>query len=83
MRISALPKTPVDAPLEFRLGPCVNGSGLSRTSSRRGGKLECPLGEQAQLFRQQLPVFLVAFLIVELFYKFHSFALECAALERP
>ncbi len=32
-----------------------------------------------ELFKRQLPVFLVAFLIAELFYKFHSFTLECAA----
>lgn len=32
-----------------------------------------------ELFKRQLPVFLVAFLIAELFYKFHSFALECVA----
>lgn len=33
----------------------------------------------AALLRQQLPVFATSFLIAELFYKFHSFALECAA----
>ena len=32
-----------------------------------------------ELFKRQLPVFLVALLIAELFYKFHSFTLECAA----
>jgi len=32
-----------------------------------------------QLLIRQLPSFLVAFLIAELFYKFHSFTLECAA----
>lgn len=32
-----------------------------------------------EMFKRQLPVFLGAFLIAELFYKFHSFALECAA----
>jgi hypothetical protein len=32
-----------------------------------------------ELFKRQLPVFLVAFVIAELFYKFHSFTLECAA----
>ena len=32
-----------------------------------------------ELFKRQVPVFLVAFLMAELFYKFHSFALECAA----
>lgn len=31
------------------------------------------------LFRQQLPSFLAAFLIAEFFYKFKSFALECLA----
>ena len=31
------------------------------------------------LFKRQLPVFLVAFAIAELFYKFHSFILECGA----
>lgn len=33
----------------------------------------------SQLFKRQLPVFLVAFVVAELFYKFHSFTLECAA----
>jgi hypothetical protein len=33
----------------------------------------------SELFRRQLPVFLVAFLIAEFFYKFKSFALECIA----
>ena len=33
----------------------------------------------SELFKRQLPVFLVAFVIAELFYKFHSFALECVA----
>jgi len=32
-----------------------------------------------ELFKRQLPVFLIAFVISELFYKFHSFTLECAA----
>ncbi|KPJ93421.1 MAG: hypothetical protein AMJ55_08010 [Gammaproteobacteria bacterium SG8_15] len=32
-----------------------------------------------QLLLRQLPSFLVAFLIAEMFYKFHSFTLECAA----
>lgn len=32
-----------------------------------------------QLLKQQLPVFLTAFIIAELFYKFHSFTLECLA----
>ncbi len=32
-----------------------------------------------QLFKRQLPVFALAFIIAELFYKFHSFTLECAA----
>ena len=32
-----------------------------------------------QLLIRQLPSFLVAFLIAEMFYKFHSFTLECAA----
>jgi hypothetical protein len=32
-----------------------------------------------ELFRQQIPVFALSFLIAEFFYKFHSFALECAA----
>jgi hypothetical protein len=32
-----------------------------------------------ELFKRQLPVFFLAFLIAELFYKFHSFTLECAA----
>ena len=33
----------------------------------------------SELFKRQLPPFVVAFLIAELFYKFKSFALECAA----
>ena len=33
----------------------------------------------SELFKRQLPPFLVAFAIAEFFYKFHSFALECAA----
>jgi hypothetical protein len=32
-----------------------------------------------QLFKRQLPVFAMAFVIAELFYKFHSFTLECLA----
>ncbi len=32
-----------------------------------------------ELFMRQLPVFLCAFIIAELFYKFHSFTLECGA----
>ena len=32
-----------------------------------------------ELFKRQLPVFMISFLISELFYKFHSFTLECAA----
>ncbi|WP_455375756.1 hypothetical protein [Kaarinaea lacus] len=32
-----------------------------------------------QLLLRQLPSFLAAFLIAEMFYKFHSFTLECAA----
>jgi hypothetical protein len=32
-----------------------------------------------ELFKRQLPVFLVALAIAELFYKFHSFTLECGA----
>jgi hypothetical protein len=28
---------------------------------------------------QEAPAFLVAFVVAELFYKFHSFSLECAA----
>lgn len=31
------------------------------------------------LLSQQLPVFALSFIIAELFYKFHSFTLECAA----
>lgn len=30
-----------------------------------------------ELFKRQLPVFGASFLIAELFYKWHSFALEC------
>jgi hypothetical protein len=33
----------------------------------------------SDIFKRQLPIFLVAFLIAEFFYKFHSFALECGA----
>jgi hypothetical protein len=33
----------------------------------------------SQLFKHQLPVFALALVIAELFYKFHSFAVECAA----
>jgi hypothetical protein len=33
----------------------------------------------SELFKRQAPVFLVAFLIAEFFYKFKSFALECIA----
>ena len=36
----------------------------------------------SELFKRQLPPFVVAFLIAELFYKFKSFALECAAFPR-
>lgn len=32
-----------------------------------------------QIIARQLPTFAVSFLIAELFYKFHSFTLECAA----
>jgi hypothetical protein len=32
-----------------------------------------------QLLMRQLPSFLAAFVIAEMFYKFHSFTLECAA----
>lgn len=32
-----------------------------------------------QLLVRQLPAFAAAFLIAELFYKFHSFSLECLA----
>jgi hypothetical protein len=33
----------------------------------------------SDLVARQLPAFAVSFLIAEYFYKFHSFALECAA----
>jgi hypothetical protein len=33
----------------------------------------------ARLVREQVPAFAVAFVIAELFYKFHSFALETLA----
>ncbi len=33
----------------------------------------------SELFKRQVPVFLCAFMIAELFYKFHSFTLECIA----
>ena len=32
-----------------------------------------------ELFLKQLPVFFVSFVVAELFYKFHSFTLECSA----
>lgn len=32
-----------------------------------------------RLFTEQLPTLLLAWLIAELFFKFHSFTLECAA----
>jgi hypothetical protein len=34
---------------------------------------------RAELFKRQLPVFLIALVIAELLYKFHSFVLECGA----
>lgn len=33
----------------------------------------------SELFKRQVPPFLVAFLIAEFFYKFKSFTLECIA----
>ena len=33
----------------------------------------------SELFKRQLPIFLLAFVVAELFYKFKSFTLECAA----
>ncbi len=32
-----------------------------------------------RLLAEQLPALLIAWLVAELFYKFHSFSLECAA----
>ena len=32
-----------------------------------------------ELLTRQAPIFLTAFVIAELFYKFHSFTLECGA----
>ena len=32
-----------------------------------------------ELFKRQIPTFVSAFAIAEIFYKFHSFALECVA----
>ncbi len=32
-----------------------------------------------QLLTRQMPTLIVSFVIAELFYKFHSFTLECAA----
>jgi hypothetical protein len=32
-----------------------------------------------QLLLEQLPAFMISFLIAEMFYKFHSFTLECMA----
>lgn len=34
---------------------------------------------RAELFLRQLPALLMALIIAELFYKFHSFVLECGA----
>jgi len=34
---------------------------------------------RSEIFVRQLPVFLVAFVIAEMFYKFHSFTLETGA----
>jgi hypothetical protein len=33
----------------------------------------------SELFKRQLPPFMLAFVVAELFYKFKSFTLECAA----
>jgi hypothetical protein len=33
----------------------------------------------SEVFKRQLPPLLIAFVIAELFYKFHSFLLECGA----
>ena len=33
----------------------------------------------SELFKRQLPPFMLAFVVAELFYKFKSFALECVA----
>jgi hypothetical protein len=33
----------------------------------------------SELFKRQLPIFLLAFVVAELFYKFKSFTLECVA----
>ena len=33
----------------------------------------------SELFKRQVPVFLVAFLVAEVFYKLKSFTLECIA----
>lgn len=33
----------------------------------------------SDLFKRQIPLFITSFLIAEVFYKFHSFTLECAA----
>lgn len=35
--------------------------------------------DRADLLKRQLPSFLVAIVTAELFYKFHSFVLECVA----
>jgi hypothetical protein len=32
-----------------------------------------------ELFKRQLPVFMGSFVIAEVFFKFHSFTLECGA----
>jgi hypothetical protein len=33
----------------------------------------------SQLFARQIPALVISFVLAELFYKFHSFTLECAA----
>jgi hypothetical protein len=33
----------------------------------------------SELFKRQMPPFMLAFVVAELLYKFKSFALECAA----
>jgi len=61
---------------------CERVLDLCAGNSSNGGELMFRLITSisaGELFRRQLPVFLVAFLIAELFYKFHSFTLECAA----
>jgi hypothetical protein len=62
--------------------PLVRPGFAARTDKRKKGiamyQLLCKL-KRNELALRQLPLFTTSFLIAELFYKFHSFALECGA----